>query len=211
MKIERRHLLSTFLGTGLLALLLLLVSLDGLFVPDPPETVALRDVQIYVPPPPPPPPPADARDPSEVAGEPLAIQNLDTPVVLDLMDLDVELAAGRLGDFGVGAGGIGDGVGGDWGAVSMSDLDSLPYVISAPIFVWPADLIERNINVFSVRLSIQIDKDGRAYPMSVVENPYPWLNDQILEFASNTRFSPPRMLGIPVRAAYIWPVKFERK
>jgi len=210
MNIQRRHLVSTLLGTGLLLLLLLLVSLDDLYSPEPPEMVALRDVQMYEPPPPPPPPPLEARDRGGDAGRPLAVASRETQIELQIMALDVELAAGEFGDFGFGTGGLGEGLGFDFGTVSLLDLDSFPVVVRSPVYVYPQELIVSFIDQFPVHFHILIDEEGWAHLIRIVENPYPSENEKLAEFVAGVQFTAPTKLGIPVRTEYLWPVEFRR-
>jgi hypothetical protein len=116
---------------------------------------------------------------------------------------------GGLGQgIGVGSGdGVGDGTGGGFSLVTLSELDQLPMVVSAPIYPYPREATASGIAEFDLRFHIMIDEEGRAHPVAVVENPFPALNSDLMEWASKVRFSPPTRLGIPVRAEYYWPVK----
>jgi hypothetical protein len=204
---RRRKLLAMLCGVGLLLALLALVFLDGFEVPEPPERVAVRDVQFYQAPPPPP-PPATSRESSSQIGQPLSLTTIETPITLETMDLDVEIAAGSFGDFGFGDGGLGEGLGEGLGKVGLGELDSLPYVISAPIYPYPIELSEAGIERFLVRLHILIDEEGVPRLLGIVENPHPSENQRIAEFVGDVRFTPPRKLGIPVSTEYLWPVLF---
>lgn len=202
----RCHAIAALLAMSLLALLLVLVSLDSMFTPQPPERVELRDVALYTPPPPPPPPPATAQDASRMAGPPLALSNQETALDLQLMELDVNLPAGQFGSNGGGLGGVAGGMGLDWGTVNLSELDGLPNVVSAPVLTWPRDLLDSDVKQISVVFHIVIDETGRVYPVSVLENSYPVMNEQLMEYAARVRFSPPKRMGVPVRTQYRWPV-----
>ena len=207
---QRRHLFSTALAVTLVLLLLVLASLDGLVTPEPPPLIALREVRVFVPPPPPPPPPLTQRAASGMAGSPVALAAVPATIDLEIMELAVELPAGQPGSFGSGLGDTGEGSGTDWGTVSLSTLDSIPMVINAPLIAYPAQLSAQNINQFEVMFHIIIDETGRTYPVQLVRNPYPGMNEELLAYAAQVRFSPPEKLGVPVRTEYLWPVAFKR-
>lgn len=205
MTARRRRLLSAILGTGLLALLLVIVSFDHRARRDPPEMVPLTEVLMYEPPPPPPPVPQDFRD-SGRAGPALSLAQNEMPIELEIMDLDVELAIGQLGDLGLGGTGFGDGAGAGFGTVALSDLDTGPIVTGAPPIPYPEDVLAQGVTEFVVRVHVFINEEGRAQLVRIVENPYPSYGDEIEEFVADVIFSPPTRLGIPVRAEYIWPL-----
>jgi hypothetical protein len=139
--------------------------------------------------------------------------------VLDVMQLDVRFAAvvgemnlGGLGKgIGVGSGdGTGDGSGGGFGLVTLSELDQQPTVVSAPVFVYPKEAVDRGIAEFELRFHILIDEEGRTYPIAIVQNPFPALSTEFLDYVARVRFTPPTRLGIPVRTEYLWPIKIKQ-
>jgi hypothetical protein len=192
-------------------LLLLVASLDGRYTGEPPGTVVLREVELYEPPPPPPPEPPAGRNGAGSAGPPMALANRENQIQLRVMELDAELPAGQGGNFGTGFGGLGDGTGfGGLGIFSLSELDEVPMVMSAPALVYPEEAIERGIDEFQVRIHVVIDEEGRTYPVGIVENPFPSLQREFEDYTSKVRFSPPRRLGLPVRTEYLWPLLIKR-
>jgi hypothetical protein len=217
---RQRRWLAGVLGTGLALLLVVLAYLDTLGNPAAPERVVLADVTTYQPPPPPPPPP---ERPSEArsGGSTGALTPLETSraPVLDVMQLDVRFAAttGELNIGGLGAGiglgsgaGTGDGSGTGFGLAALSELDQVPVVVSAPLFPYPEEATERGLAEFDLRYHMLVDEEGQGYPVALIENPFPELNGEFMEWASRVRFTPPTRLGIPVRAEYVWPVKLKR-
>lgn len=218
---RKRRWLAGSLGTGLALLLVLIAYLDTLGGPDAPERFVLTDVTTYQAPPPPPPPPSRPSDSRNGGsrGELLAMQTSRVPA-LDAMQLDVRFAAevgepsfGGLGQgIGIGSGdGTGDGSGTGFGLVTLSELDQLPTVMSAPVFPYPDEAVERGIAEFDLRFHILIDEEGRTHPIAIVQNPFPSLTDELLEWASKVRFTPPTRLGIPVSTEYLWPVRISRR
>ncbi len=210
----QRRWLAGSLAAGLLLLLLLVAGFDDLrdFKPEP--AVVLREVETYQPPPPPPPPPPmPLRDAGSTAAPSLSLASSDEPVALKVMQLNVNLPAGELGRVGNGLGGLGveagDGV--DTQIVSLSELDALPHVVSAPPLDYPKEATERGVDQFRVMFHILIDEEGRTYPIEIVENPFPSLQKRFEEFASKVRFSPPTRLGVPVRTEYLWPVMMQHQ
>jgi hypothetical protein len=217
---RQRRWLAGSLGTSLALLLLLLAYLDTLGDPGAPQRLVLNDVTTYQAPPPPPPPPPRPRD-ARSGGSTGAFLPLDSSraPVLDVMQLDVQFAA-RIGELnlgglgqgiGVGSGdGTGDGAGAGFGLATLSELDQVPHVVSAPVFPYPEEAIARGVAEFDLRYHILVDEQGQGYPIALLENPFPELNGEFMEWASNVRFSQPTRLGIPVRAEYVWPVKLRR-
>lgn len=217
---RKRRWLAGSLGTGLALLLVVLAYLDTLGNPEGPQRLVLTDVATYQAPPPPPPPPPRPRE-ARSGGSTGAFLPLDTSraPVLDVMQLDVRFAA-RIGDLnlgglgqgiGVGSGdGTGDGSGAGFGLATLSELDQVPYVVSAPVFPYPEEATARGLTEFDLRYHILVDEQGQGYPIALLESPFPELNSEFMEWASRVRFSPPTRLGIPVRAEYVWPVKLKR-
>ncbi len=205
-----RRWIAAGLGSGLLVLLLVIVSLGDLYRGEPPERLVRTELEIFEPPPPPPPPPIDQRG-SRSAGPALLLARVDSPIVLEVMDLDVQLTSGELGGLGAGGwGGVEDIGAASLQLVGFSDLDETPMVLFAPTITYPQDAIDHRIDEFEVKIHIMIDEEGRTFPVRIVESPFPGLDDEFAEYASKVVFSPPKRLGIPVKTEYLWPVVFRR-
>jgi hypothetical protein len=217
MTVQRRRWLAGALGIGLVALLLLLAAFDNLFVSEPRPLTTRTAVELYVPPPLPPPARQSESRSGGSTGTTVPMESRRIPATMDLMQLNVRLAAAEtatlnLGGLGKGVGvgsgdGTGQGSGGGFSLATLSELDHLPTVVSAPLYPYPEEATARGINEFDLRFHILIDESGRVYPIGLIENPFPELNGELLEWASHVLFSPPTRLGIPVRAEYHWPVK----
>ncbi len=194
------------LSVALVLALLLLISLDNILQRPADESVTIREIELAAPPPPAPPP--QVVSPSQSA-EPrlnLSLAVADAPVELMTMALDIDVVAGAL--VGQGEGNWGEGIGIDWGGFSISELDAVPMVISAPLTKYPDALLEEGIESFVVHLHILIDETGRTYLIGILDNPYAPFNDNIKEFVPGVRFTPPTLGGKIVKAEFSWPVKF---
>ncbi len=227
---RNRQLLAPCLGTLLLIVLLLLASLDVEYKVERPPKTSMHEVRMYTPPPPPPPPPMEqnAQDSSMPS---LALGNVEDPVDTGGMGLDLDIkldgivgyGAGGPGAFGAGGGpgGFGDGLGGGgyWGTVALSELDNIPMIRSYPLMKpddanplvgWHKEAVGQNIQEFVVWLHIAIDEEGRTYPIRIIQNPFPSMNEEIMEFVSAVRFTPPTRLGVPVKTEYLWDLLIKR-
>jgi hypothetical protein len=157
----------------------------------------------------------------------LSRANAEDPVKLDIMELDLDMEAVGIGvgGFGTGgpggAGGFGDGLGGGsgWGTVALSDLDNIPmirrnpilrYDDDNPLLGWPKEAVDQNIQQFVAWLHIAIDEEGRTYPIRIIQNPFPSMNNEILEYVSNVLFTPPTRMGVPVKTEYLWDLLLKR-
>ena len=210
---RNRRLLAPCLGMLLLVMLLLLVSLNSVFVAEPPEKIITHEARSYTPPPPPPPPPKKQQGSSGSPKPSLARARIETPVELEVMDLKADIGAGRIG--GIGAGGRGDGYGlgggsGGWEIVGLSELDNIPMVRSAGIMSYPEEAVQQDVLDFRVEIHIVIDEEGRAHPIRILKNPFPSMNEEIMKYVSNTTFTPPTKLGVRVRTAYLWPLRMKK-
>jgi hypothetical protein len=220
MTARQRRWLAGSAGTGLVLLLVLVASFDMGGDLKAPERFVLTEVTTFEPPPAPPPPPqarsSDSRSGGSTGAD-LTLRRSTAPAPLERMQLNVQFAAAEVGPLniaglgkgiGVGTGdGTGDGSGTGFGLALISELDQIPTVVSAPVFPFPDEARERGLTEFDLRYHILIDEEGRVYPITLVENPFPSLNAEFLDFASRVRFTPPTRLGIPVRTEYLWPVK----
>lgn len=220
MTARRRRWLAGALGTGLTLALVVLASLDTLGDLQGPERFVLTEVTTFEAPPPPPPPPprpAEARGGGST-GALLTMRSSRAPVALDVMQLQFAAAdVGPLDISGLGQGigvgigdGIGDGTGTGFGLATVGELDQQPTVVSAPVFAYPALALAQGIMEFDLQFQILIDEEGRTYPIALVQNPFPPLAREFMDYASRVRFTPPTRLGIPVRTEFLWPVKIRR-
>jgi hypothetical protein len=219
MSVRQRRWVAAALATGLVLLLVFIASFDLSGNKTKPERFVLTEVSTFEAPPPPPPPP-DSRKAAPSGGSTgtqLTLRSSRAPAALDKMNLEVQFAAAEVGNLnisglgeglGLGVGdGVGNGTGSGYGLTGLSDLDQIPTVVSAPTFPFPNEARERGLTEFNLRYHILIDEEGRVYPIALVENPFPSLDAESMDFASQVRFTPPTRLGIRVRTEYQWPVK----
>lgn len=203
MKTTQRYLAASAIGVGLLAALLVLVYLDSLVSAEPPETVALREIRFRQPPPPPP-PPVTRQDQVDDPRPELSEARRTVPLELTTMELDIKIPAGELGGEGSG---WSAGIGIDLGTVELDGLDEIPSVIRAPVIDdYPMALADQGYDALKVKLHISIDERGRPYLIEVLETNYPPYNPKLAEFVSQVRFTPPTLLGVPVRTEFAWPL-----
>ena len=222
MTVRQRRWVAGSLATGLVLLLVFIASFDLSGNMKAPERFVLTEVSTFEAPPPPPPPPArPSNSPAGGSmGAQLTLRSSRAPLELDKMQLDIQFAAAEVGNLniaglgqGIGLGvgdGVGDGSGSGYGFAGLSELDQVPMVVSAPVFAYPKEAIERGLAEFDLKYHIVIDEQGRTYPIALVENPFPALNAEFMAYAAQVRFSPPTRLGIPVKTEYVWPVKIKR-
>jgi hypothetical protein len=222
MTVRQRRSVAASLATGLVLALVFIASFDLNGDKTKPERFVLTEVTTFEAPPPPPAPPPrpNSRPAGGSTGNEPTLRSSRAPVSLDTMNLNVQFAAAEVGNLniaglgrGVGlgvGGGVGDGTGTGYGLAGVSELDQAPMVLSAPAFAYPKEATERGLAEFNLRYHILIDEQGRTYPIALVENPFPSLNEQFMAYAAQVRFSPPTRLGIPVKTEYVWPVKIKQ-
>lgn len=222
-----RKILSPCLGTLLLIMLLLLASLNSGVEVKPLTKITIHKVRIFSPPPKPPPAPERQQGSPGAPGAPgapgpsLARAKTENPVKLTLMNLKEGIDSGSISGFSIGGpgsgfGGLGSGFGGPGsgrgglgrlGIVRLSKLDWIPMVRYAPILThYPKKALRMNIRAFNVIIDIIIDEEGRTYPVRILLNPFPSVNEEIMNFASKVRFTPPVKQGVPVKTEYAWPL-----
>ncbi|GAA61233.1 hypothetical protein P20652_3110 [Pseudoalteromonas sp. BSi20652] len=97
----------------------------------------------------------------------------------------------------------------NWDAFSLNQLDGLPTLLTPVEAVLPKSLTRQGIDVFTVKLDVFIDENGKVSLIEVVQNPYPELKPAIDKIIKQSRFSAPKKEGETVRARFIWPIEFK--
>jgi outer membrane biosynthesis protein TonB len=213
MMVLHKRLLAVALGIALVAALLVLSSLKVVREPAAKKTIVLQNVQIFVQPTPPPVPEPVKRSSRSGAASALKVQIPQQAVQLGLMQLDTSFTSMRGIPVGAGLAGAGTGLGGEgFGSgdliLQLNELDSIPMVMSAPLFVFPEKLKRKNISSFVAQFQIFVDEEGHTFPVRVVESPDPALDEQLMDYAAHVMFTPPVRAGKKVKAQYLWPVRF---
>ena len=206
MKEAHRHLSAGALALLLLASILLLLWYDHATVPARQELVAMREVKIYSPPPPAP-PPVTREDATRPSAPDLSAINVLVPVELDSMALNVSLQPGEFSGSNAFNGDIGIG----FGVVDLESLDSYPALTNTPVYVYSAQSLRDNLRSIQAELHIAIDEQGNARLVRVLSTNYPEDQRHLADFVSRARFTPPTLLGVPVRTEYIWPIRVDRE
>jgi hypothetical protein len=217
-----RRLLATALAAVLLVALLLLSSLGVVREPPAKKPTVIEDVQIYVPPQPPPAPELlKANERGGSAGT-LQVRIPRRDVELGLMKLDTSVAGAVRAPSGYGLGaalgaglgaGIGNGTGnGEHGVqivFAADQLDSMPMVLSAPLWNFSDRIRRMHVSQIRVVFHIIVDEEGHTHPVRIVDAPSVDFQKELMDYAARTVFTPPLHQGKPVRAQYLWPVLFD--
>lgn len=207
---SRQRPLGIVLGTGLAACLTALIAVLQPAAERPPSHTVVRRVELGAPPPPPPPkaarrvsPPLAAIELSENIPSPVALVARDAVAepfsVEELEQPDIALESPTLArDFSV-----------NWAEFGLDQLDTLPRLITDLKVRFPKDLTDRGVVRVAVELSVMIDETGSVYLKRVVRNPHPEMDAEIQRVIRRARFTTPTRNGMPVRAAFVWPLLFE--
>ena len=172
------------------------------------DKVIVREVAMVALPPPPPPSmtqqqPSDPMQSLTVQGAGAAIQAVDIKVKSELKAIkpdtpSIHLNAPQLQSLNV-----------NWDAFSLNQLDGLPTLLTPIKALLPKSLTRQGIDIFTVKLDVFIDENGKISLINVVQNPYPELKPAIDKIIKKSRFSPPKKEGKAVRARFIWPIEFK--
>ena len=97
----------------------------------------------------------------------------------------------------------------DWSAFTLDQLDANPVLLTELQARFPRKMSDRGINAAVVKLDIFIDERGQPSLVSITQNDFPELEEQIRSIVKRARFTIPKHDGIAVRARFIWPVEFK--
>ncbi|RFC46891.1 MAG: TonB protein C-terminal [Verrucomicrobia bacterium] len=176
----------------------------------------------------PPPPPvaltalSDVPDPTMVA-----LPSVDLPIPVDLPVDAFQLqsrpglaSSGTYGPPGSGIGspggtGTGNGIGpGRPGGPSVpgrtsfrvTDLDGSPRLLHHPSVTFPARLAAAKVKAGTVVLEVELSEVGRVSVRRVVSATHPELVAPARYLAQGSRYTPPKMNGVAVKAVMRWPI-----
>lgn len=178
----------------------------------------------------PPPPPialtglSDLPDPSMVA-----LPVVDIPLPPDLPVDAFQFAArsglpamGSLGATGNGTGGLGGpgtGLGKGIGpgrpappsapgkaSYRVTELDGSPRLLHHPGVTFPSRLAAAGVRAGTVVLEVELSEAGRVSVRRVVSSTHPELVAPARYLAQGSRYTPPKMNGVAVKAVMRWPI-----
>ncbi len=205
----RRHpLASGLIGLAACLFLFLIIPFSQLLhdLAEAPEPISSVPVAL-----PPPPPPLPEPPPPEAEPEPTLPEPDHEPPMPSLDQLEIALNPGTGGQIRVG---MGDGF--NFAIETVEDLrdlfdfgelDSVPHVVRAGSIEYPPALRRAGTEGF-VNLVVIIDQNGGVQVDEVLDYSHRAFVQAAVRGAQNTRFSVPRRNGEPVRARYLWPIRF---
>lgn len=204
---RRAAVLAVSLALGLsaglgIALALPFVNLDG-----PEQRTSLREVDVAQLAAPPPPPQAIEAPTEEliiaVTGVGAEIMSLQAPP-LQVAEFDAPSdVIGTVSEVNIQMPDI------ELSAFSLSELDTVPRLLTEPRIQAPAELQRRLSGQHRVRLEVQIDEQGHAELLEIVESPHPDLAHSLARMVQRARFTAPMRDGKAVAARFIWPLDIE--
>jgi outer membrane biosynthesis protein TonB len=192
--------------------------------PPPPPPPAASDSEDAGPPP----PPlaltglSDVPDPTMVA-----LPSVDIPIPVDLpvdaFHLNTRpglMASGNFGLGGPGNGSLGGTPGGTGigpgkpgapagpgkGSFRVSDLDGSPRLLHHPSVTFPARLAASGVRAGTVVLEVELSEVGRVSVRRVLSSSHAELVAPARYLAQGSRYTPPKMNGVAVRAVMRWPI-----
>ena len=171
----------------------------------------IRQIDLGAPPPPPP-PPAAARQPSPPLAAIELSENLSSPVALAVREAVAEpfsIEALEKPEVALESPTLARDLSVNWAAFGLDQLDTLPRLITDLKVRFPKNLTDRGVVRAAVELSVMIDESGAVHLKRVVSNPHPELDAEIQRMIRRARFTTPTKDGLPVRAAFVWPLLFE--
>lgn len=175
-----------------------------------PETLTIRQITIAAPPPPPPPPSMQQNQiesaPSinlsaDGAGPAMQFTEVKLPQKTDLSELTPPQVDNMTANFL-------DNLNVDWQAFGLDELDDVPRLLTNLEIKYPSSLVRKGIRRIEVELDVLIDESGKVVLRRIVRNPHPEFESIIQKLMKKARFTAPKKNGVPVRAAFNWPLEF---
>ena len=207
---SRARLLGLLLGIGLVAGLTALLAVLQPGAERPSAPTFIRQIDLGAPPPPP--PPAAARQPQPPLATIELFENLSSPVALVVREAVAEpfsIEALEKPEVALEPPALAHDLSVNWAAFGLDQLDTLPRLITDLKVRFPKHLTDRGVVRAAVELSVMIDESGAVHLKRVVRNPHPELDAEIQRMIRRARFTMPTKDGVPVRAAFVWPLLFE--
>ncbi|MFC4994894.1 TonB family protein [Rubritalea tangerina] len=91
--------------------------------------------------------------------------------------------------------------------VGLGDLDSKPRLIRKGRVRWPSNVRSKSVKAM---LQVEIDESGRIKLIRIVSIEDEELSAQVRAYVRDSRFTPPKKNGVPVRVPFNWPVTFNK-
>ena len=207
---SRQRLLGIVLGAGLAAGLTALIAVLQPAAERPQSRTVVRRVELGAPPPPPPPKAARRVSPRLAAIE--LSENIPSPVALVTRDAIAEpfsVEELEKPEMALESPALARNLSVNWAEFGLDQLDTLPRLITDLKVRFPKGLTDRGVVRVAVELSVMIDETGSVYLKRVVRNPHPEMDAEIQRVIRRARFTTPTRNGMPVRAAFVWPLLFE--
>lgn len=93
----------------------------------------------------------------------------------------------------------------------ISQLDEMPRLLTPVQIRVPKQLAKQlaieKIEVVLIKLNVLIDDHGSVQLLSINQNPFPILNEQVQALIKRTRFTVPLKDGKKVMSQFIWPIE----
>lgn len=93
----------------------------------------------------------------------------------------------------------------------VAQLDEVPRLLTPVNIRMPKQLAKKltkeKIERVLIKLSVLIDESGLVQLLSIKQNPYPVLNEQVQMLIKRTRFTVPLKDGKKVKSQFIWPIE----
>ncbi|MBV1910650.1 MAG: energy transducer TonB [Kangiellaceae bacterium] len=175
-----------------------------------PQTLTVRQITIATPPPKPPPPLVKKNQfestmsiniTANGAGPAMKFAEVKLPQQMDLSELSPPNIEHMKGAFV-------DNLSVDWQAFGLSELDDVPRLLTNLKISYPTSLVRKGIHRIDVELDVLIDESGKVVLRRIVRNPHPEFESIIQKLMKKARFTAPKKNGVPVRAAFNWPLEF---
>lgn len=99
----------------------------------------------------------------------------------------------------------------DFDVTDVSQLDEVPRLLTPVQIRVPKQLAKQlateKIEVVLIKLNVLIDDYGSVKLLSINQNPFPMLNEQVKALIKRTRFTVPLKDGKKVMSQFIWPIE----
>lgn len=162
---------------------------------------------------PPPPPPEELPPPPENKEELEKPEVEEPPPPLTLSQLEMALNPGAgdaTGDFSFGDFDQEIDIMADMEIFNINDLDEIPRMIRSPFWTWPKHALGKIKEDVRAKALIFINPDGRVELRRLQGLTDSILEEDIVKWVEQVRFTSPKRNGKAVRAQYLFPLEFAK-